>query len=101
MSDEIYVERASATGGAAEASLEEFLAFERLLADLSARFANVSIVQVETEIDSALNQLQEFLGFDRSNFFEFTGVSAACQTFKVAAPRRYNCKLTHGQVAIE
>ena len=77
MSDEIYVERASATGGAAEASLEEFLAFERLLADLSARFANVSIVQVETEIDSALNQLQEFLGFDRSNFFEFTADGGA------------------------
>jgi PAS domain S-box-containing protein len=72
MSAEIHVEGASASGGAAEASLEEFLTFERLLADLSARFANVSIVQVETEIDSALNQLQEFLGFDRSNFFEFT-----------------------------
>jgi PAS domain S-box-containing protein len=72
MSAEIHIERASATGGAAEASLEEFLTFERLLADLSARFANVSIVQVETEIDNALNQLQEFLGFDRSNFFEFT-----------------------------
>jgi PAS domain S-box-containing protein len=72
MSAEINVEGASATGGAAETSLEEFLTFERLLADLSARFANVSIVQVETEIDSALNQLQEFLDFDRSNFFEFT-----------------------------
>jgi PAS domain S-box-containing protein len=72
MSAEINVEGASGTGGAAETSLEEFLTFERLLADLSARFANVSIVQVETEIDSALNQLQEFLDFDRSNFFEFT-----------------------------
>src|ERR1700730_5986118 len=29
-------------------------------------------LQVETEIDSALNQLQEFLDFDRSNIFEFT-----------------------------
>jgi PAS domain S-box-containing protein len=72
MSDETYVERASANGGAAEASLEELLTFERLLADLSARFADVSVVQVETEIDSALNHLQEFLGFDRSNFYEFT-----------------------------
>ena len=72
MSAEINVEGASATGSAAETSLEEFLMFERLLADLSARFADVSIVQVETEIDSALNQLQEFLDFDRSNFFEFT-----------------------------
>ena len=72
MSAEIHVDRASATGGAAEASLEEFLTFERLLADLSARFADASIVQVETEIDGALNHLQEFLGFDRSNFYEFT-----------------------------
>jgi signal transduction histidine kinase len=72
MPDEHYIERASVTGGTAEASLEEFLTFERLLADLSARFADASIVQVETEIDSALNHLQEFLGFDRSNFYEFT-----------------------------
>jgi len=63
MPDEHYIERASVTGGTAEASLEEFLTFERLLADLSARFADASIVQVETEIDSALNHLQEFLGF--------------------------------------
>jgi signal transduction histidine kinase len=72
MPDEHYIERASVTGGTAEASLEEFLTFERLLADLSARFADASIVQVETEIDSTLNHLQEFLGFDRSNFYEFT-----------------------------
>ena len=72
MSDDLFVERASTNGGATGASLEELLTFERLLADLSARFANVSIVQVETEIDSALNHLQEFLGFDRSNFYEFT-----------------------------
>ena len=72
MTDEIDVEGAAATGRAAEASLEEFLTFERLLADLSARFANVPVAQVETEIESALKQLQEFLGFDRSNLFEFT-----------------------------
>lgn len=72
MPDEHYIKKPSVTGGTAEASLEEFLTFERLLFDLSARFANVPIVQVETEIDSALMQIQEFLGFDRSNFFEFT-----------------------------
>ena len=72
MADEIDVEGAAATGRAAEASLEEFLTFERLLADLSARLANVPVAQVETEIESALKQLQEFLGFDRSNLFEFT-----------------------------
>ena len=72
MADEIDVEGAAATGRAAEASLEEFLTFERLLADLSARLASVPVAQVETEIESALKQLQEFLGFDRSNLFEFT-----------------------------
>jgi hypothetical protein len=72
MTEEVAVESAVATGRAVEASLEEFLTFERLLADLSARFANVSVAEVETEMDSALRELQEFLGFDRSNLFEFT-----------------------------
>ncbi len=70
MTDGIHIERT--TSRVAEASLEELLTFERLLADLSARFANVSGDQVDSEIESALRQLQEFLGFDRSNFFEFT-----------------------------
>ena len=68
----IYIERVATPGRAVEASLEELLTFERLLADLSARFANVSSDQVEVEIDSALNQLLEFLGFDRGNFGEFS-----------------------------
>ncbi|MGA2818886.1 MAG: hypothetical protein ABSE67_21870, partial [Xanthobacteraceae bacterium] len=72
MTDEIYIERAATTGRAAAASFEELLTFERLLADLSASFANVSGDQLETEIESALRQLQAFLGFDRSNFVEFT-----------------------------
>jgi hypothetical protein len=59
MTEEVAVERAAATGRAVEASLEEFLTFERLLADLSARVANVSVAEVETEIDSALRELQE------------------------------------------
>jgi signal transduction histidine kinase len=72
MARDVYIERASTTGHAAETSLEELLTFERLLGDLSARFANVSGDQVETEIESALKQLLKFLGFDRSNFVEFT-----------------------------
>ena len=72
-SNNIYVQRAVTTGGAAaEASLEELLAFERLLFDLSARFANVAGEQVVAEIESALKQLLKFLGFDRSTFSEFT-----------------------------
>jgi len=54
------------------ASLKELLAFERLLSDLSARFANVAGEQVISEIKIALGQLLEFLDFDRSNFAEFT-----------------------------
>ena len=55
----------------ADVSLEEHLAFERLLADLSARFANALGNQLEEEIEGALKQLLTFLDFDRSNFGEF------------------------------
>ena len=72
MTEEIRDERAVPTGHEAEASLEEFLAFERLLSDLSARFANVADEQVIAEIESALKQLLKFLGFDRGVFAEFT-----------------------------
>jgi formate hydrogenlyase transcriptional activator len=53
------------------ASVEELLAFERTLADLSARFANVPIEQVECEIQVAQAVLRQFLGFDRATFGEF------------------------------
>lgn len=60
------------TGSVSDVSLGELLAFERLLSDLSARFANVPGEQVVAEIEIALKQLIEFLGFDRSSFAEFT-----------------------------
>ena len=66
------VERVVTTGRAAEVSLEEHLTFERLLSDLSARFANASGDQLEKEMESGLKQLLTFLDFDRSNFGEFT-----------------------------
>jgi formate hydrogenlyase transcriptional activator len=53
------------------ASAEDLLAFERVLADLSARFANIPAEQVEFEIQVALTILRQFLGFDRSTFGEF------------------------------
>jgi formate hydrogenlyase transcriptional activator len=53
------------------ASVEELLAFERILADLSARFANIPIDRVETEIQIAQTIVRQFLGFDRSTFGEF------------------------------
>ena len=54
-----------------DTSAEDLLAFERMLADLSARFANVSPEQVEFEIQVAQTILRQFLGFDRSTFGEF------------------------------
>jgi formate hydrogenlyase transcriptional activator len=52
-------------------SLEELLAFERMLADLSARFANVPVEQVELEIQVAQTTFRKFFGFDRATFGEF------------------------------
>ena len=71
MINDICVTRA-AGGAAADASLEELLTFERLLFDLSARFANVAGDQVVAEIENALKQLLKFLGLDRSTLAEFT-----------------------------
>jgi formate hydrogenlyase transcriptional activator len=53
------------------ASVEDLLAFERMLADLSARFANIPAEQTEFEIQVAQAILRKFLGFDRSTFGEF------------------------------
>jgi transcriptional regulator with GAF, ATPase, and Fis domain len=51
-------------------SLDERLAFERLLADLSAKFANVPGECLEDEIERALHRLLVFLGFDRCSYGE-------------------------------
>ena len=56
---------------AAEISLAERLAFERLLGDLSALFADLPADRVVDEIASALERLLDFLGFDRCTFGEF------------------------------
>jgi hypothetical protein len=72
MTEEIHPERAVPTGHEAEASLEELLAFERLLFDLSARFADVTGNQVVAEIEIALKQLLKFLGFDSGTVTEHT-----------------------------
>jgi formate hydrogenlyase transcriptional activator len=54
-----------------DVSAEELVAFERMLANLSARFANVPAERVEIEIQAAQIMLRQFLGFDRSTFGEF------------------------------
>src|ERR1700704_2330049 len=57
--------------GPDSASVEELLAFERMLADLSARFANIPAERVECEIQIAQTIVRQFLCFDRSTFAEF------------------------------
>ena len=56
----------------------ELLAFERLLSDLSARFANVAVDQVVAEIEAALDAAPKFLGFDRSAFAEVVDGDRQC-----------------------
>jgi FixJ family two-component response regulator/signal transduction histidine kinase len=47
------------------------LAFERLLADLASRFADVPPAAVVAEIERALARLVEFFGYDRCTYSEF------------------------------
>jgi len=56
---------------ATNVSLAERLAFERLLGDLSALFADIPSDRVIDEIARALERLCDFLGFDRCTFGEF------------------------------
>jgi formate hydrogenlyase transcriptional activator len=51
-------------------NLEEQLRFEMLLADLSARFVNVSADAVDREIEDAQRRIVEMLGLDRSTLFQ-------------------------------
>ena len=60
-----------------EVSLAERLAFERLLGDLSALFADLPADRVIDEIEGALARLVDFLGFDRCSFGEFAGAEGA------------------------
>jgi len=69
---ELRISRGADPAGSPDQSFAERLTFERLLADLSVRFANVRGDQVESEIERGLRELVEFLGFDRSTFAEFT-----------------------------
>jgi formate hydrogenlyase transcriptional activator len=59
------------TPAPSDASVEELLAFEGMLADLSARFANLPVEQVESEVKAAQTLLRQFLEFDRCTYLEF------------------------------
>jgi transcriptional regulator with GAF, ATPase, and Fis domain len=73
MPDAIPLNRSAKPDAApkSDASAEELLAFERMLADLSARFANIPAEYVEVEIRVTQAIVRQFLGFDRSTFAEF------------------------------
>ena len=71
MPDAIPFSRSAKAAPNSGASAQELLAFERMLADLSARFANIPSEQVELEIRATQTVVRQFLGFDRSTFAEF------------------------------
>ena len=53
-------------------ALKKQLSFERLVADISARFANLRLEDVDTEITRSLQQIVEFMEVDRTGFCEFS-----------------------------
>jgi transcriptional regulator with GAF, ATPase, and Fis domain len=53
------------------ASLEEQLAFERMLGEIATRIASIAADEVEAEIAAAMRRLIAFLGFDRSTLFTY------------------------------
>jgi transcriptional regulator with GAF, ATPase, and Fis domain len=71
MADAIPFNKAAKSRAGPDVSADEFLALERLLFELSSKLANLASEEFETEIQSALSQIREFLGFDRSTFAEF------------------------------
>ena len=54
----------------AEQVLEERLKFETLLAELSARFINLPVDQIDSEIKEAQRRICEFLDLDRSTLWQ-------------------------------
>ena len=52
--------------------MDESVRFERLLADLSARFVNLPPAEVDREIELSLRQIVETLAVDRSTLMEFS-----------------------------
>jgi len=63
--------RPSKTRPGSVASVDERLAFERLLADLSSQFANLAADEFADVTQATLVRIREFLGFDRNTFGEF------------------------------
>ena len=55
---------------AAEGRLEERLKFERLLAEMSARFVNLPADRIDSGIEDAQRRICEFLDLDRSSLWQ-------------------------------
>jgi transcriptional regulator with GAF, ATPase, and Fis domain len=71
MADPIPFNKPGKSRAGPDVSADELLAFERLLVELSSKFANLAADEFEVETQSALLRIREFLGFDRSTFAEF------------------------------
>jgi formate hydrogenlyase transcriptional activator len=71
MTDETHIKPSPKVSLVPDATVDERLAFERLLTNLFARFANVPGNRLEIEIENSLGRIVDFLGFDRSTLFEF------------------------------
>ncbi len=102
----------SASGARRSSPLAHAAGFERLLADLSRRFAGVAAERVDGEIDRALEDVVEFLGTDRSTLLEVLpehgeiaithswarpGIAAAKPLQAVAAFPWYHQQLIQGE----
>ncbi|MGD0527242.1 MAG: ATP-binding protein [Polyangiaceae bacterium] len=62
------------------AQLEQRLAFERLISDLSAEIGESPVEALDTCISASLERLSRFLGIERAVLFEFTPESNELQT---------------------
>ena len=67
-------------------ALVERLAFERLLADFAAHFADVPAGAVVTEIEKTLQRLLDFFGCDRCTYSEFAADGALKVISSAATP---------------
>ena len=67
-----------------EKKTEQYLKFERLISDLSARFINLSPDQVDREIENGLKEILEFFQVDRCGLLLTTQDSTTWQVTHAA-----------------
>ncbi len=67
-----------------ESALAERLRFQRLLSELSARFANVSTLDFDQAVHGALAAIRDFLGVDRAELIEFPAHGDAGQAWSLS-----------------